>query len=90
MSLNTRITRYGLTTTALAIALGSGDSKVILQAIDSDVAIAYDEQGFANNIYFTIPAGSTIILDQPIPSASQLVYVRTFAAASGVLEVWIN
>jgi hypothetical protein len=90
MSLNTRITRYSLTTTAQSIAIGSGSSKVILQALDSDIGLAYDEGNFAANIYFTISAGSTIILDQPVPSATQLVYVRTLTASTGVLEVWIN
>ena len=90
MSLNTRITRYNLSTTAQSIALGSGSSKVLLQALDSDIALAYDEQDFSNNIYFTIPAGSMIILDQPIPSARQLVFVRTLTASSGTFEVWIN
>ena len=88
MSLNTRITRYTVTTAALGISIGSGKSKVILQAGDADIYMAYDPLDFDNEKYFTVQAGTSIILDQPVPSQTQLVYVQSTGTTT--LEVWIT
>jgi len=88
MQYNTRMSRYDVSTTSLALDLGSGASKVILKAGAADIRIAYDYQNFSNNQYFTLEAGTTLILDQPVPTQSQLVYVYSLAAS--VLEVWIT
>ena len=86
--LNRRMSRYNVSTNTLALDLGSGASKVILKAGVADILLAYDSQNFSNNQYFTLEAGSTLILDQPVPSQNQLVYVYSLAAS--VLEVWIS
>jgi len=83
-----RITRYTIGTAAVPISLGSGASKVIFQAGDADVFIAYDEGNFDINQYFTILAGSTLILDQPIPDQDELIYVKS--NSSSTIEVWIT
>ena len=73
----------------MSISLGSGQSKVILQAGSEDVLLAYDENNFNTDNYFTLQAGTSIILDQPVPQQSQLVYAITLAGTA-VLEVWIT
>ena len=83
-----RITRYSIGTSALSISLGSGASKIIFQAGDADVFIAYDESDFDINQFFTILAGSTLVLDQPIPNQDELIYVK--ANSSTTIEVWIT
>lgn len=84
------MTRYNLTNSPYSISIGSGNAKVIIQALDVDMVIAYDEMDFDSDNYFTIGAGSTLILDQPVPSATQLLWVRTLVAATGIVEVWIT
>ena len=88
MPLNARITRYTLSTSPLEISIASSTGKVILQAGDSDIFIAYNYNDYDADRFFTLPANSTLVLDQPVPSQNNLMYVKS--NSTPVLEVWIT
>ena len=88
MPLNTRMTRYTMSSTAREISFSSGIGKVILQAGNADIFIAYNLGDFDIDRFFTLTAGSTIVLDQPVPSQNELLYVKSNSTT--ILEVWIT
>ena len=88
MPLESRITRYTLSTTALEISIASGNGKTILQAGDADIFIAYNLSDFDIDRFFTLTAGTSLVLDQPVPSQNTLMYFKS--NSTPVLEVWIT
>tara|TARA_R110000851_G_scaffold149041_2_gene289540 strand:+ start:118 stop:390 length:273 start_codon:yes stop_codon:yes gene_type:complete len=88
MPLNARMTRYTITTSPLEISLSSGNGKTILQGGVANAYLAYNLSDFDIDRFFTLTAGSTLVLDQPVPSQNELIYVK--ADSTTILEVWIS
>ena len=88
MPLNSRMTRYTITTSPLEISLSSGNGKTILQGGVANTYLAYNLSDFDIDRFFTLTAGSTLVLDQPVPSQNELLYVK--GESTTILEVWIT
>jgi hypothetical protein len=74
------------------LTLGSDTASVGLQnanrcviRVTQDTRIAYDA-GLVDSVYFTIPAGTIIVLDPPL--FIDVLWIKLDSAASGVIEFW--
>ena len=81
-----RMNRYTLDATALSLSLPSSFQKIIFQAGAKAIFFMYNSEGYAASEYFTLAAGTTLILDQPVGFPDSFM-VRTLSD-EGTLEVW--
>ena len=70
-----RIESYSLTTAAQWIDAG-GPGKVLIYVTGDDVRMALNQTAVANEPYFTILDGTTIIFDQPQPFNHEPYFFR--------------
>ena len=83
MGNNNWIKRQTLDTKAASV--GVADANRIVIRVSQDTKIAYDE-GLLDSVYFTLPAGTIMVLDPP--NFIEVLWVQLDSAATGVIEVW--
>ena len=82
------IQRYTLATGDV-IAVGVSAASRIMLRVTEDTKVSLDEGRIGSN-YFTLEAGSTIILDPPNCISGYFLWFGLASASSGVLEVWLQ
>jgi hypothetical protein len=80
------ISRYSVGTTPKPIGIDGG-GRVLIRVVDADVQIAYNQSDFGVDQYYTIPAGTTFVLDPP-NLVNELIYLQT-ASGTATVEVWV-
>ena len=81
-----RMNRYTLSATPLSLSLPSSFQKIIFHAGSEDIFFMYNQEGYGGSEYFTLAAGTTLILDQPVGFPDSL-FVRVLSD-EGSLEIW--
>jgi len=88
--LTNNIQRYTLSSATDTVAVGTGAASRILLRASEDVRLALDEQYLTTDNYFTIAAGSTLVLDPPNFTSGYFLWFRLDSATTGTLEVWLQ
>ena len=86
--ISSNIERYTLAT-GQTVAVGQAFARRIMIRVTEDTRVSLDE-GRIDSSYFTIQAGTTIILDPPNVIGNYFLWFQLDSAATGVLEVWLQ